>query len=550
MQLISFLLHLGAAVMLLLFAVRMIRGGLERLAGNDIERVLSRRGGQGALVTTGLVMALMLQSSAAVSVLVAGFAANGAIAFVTGLPILLGAELGSALLARLLSLPMDWLMPVVLLAGGWLFLNGEAKTARNFGRVLLGIALVLISLRLLREAIDPIRESELLPVVAAYLDRDALSAYLLGAAMAFVFHSGLAAVLACVTLVQTGAVPLGAGLSLIIGANLGSAAVVLWLTRRMAPEGQQLAIAAFGLRAGLSLAVLAALATLPLPEVGMLQPAMVLLVAHIGFNALVVIVGLPLRRVLARVASRIRPVPVVPANPVVSCLDPTVMNVPALALASMRREVLRMHEMLEQMVAPLPALIEKPDEELFAATVRIDRGINQAFFDLRAYAAQLPLSEWTKAQVQTCTELTDYATNYDRAGIIAAKRLLPLTRLKRRKGARLEDDSLQHLREAHVLVRSNLQLAAHLLVSEDLGGARLLVLGKSRLASMERTLRNKLQRLVIQTDAEGAAGADLTLEIMQALKDVNSQCAAVGYRLLDRHGKLRETRLIGGKQDA
>ena len=550
MKLLDFALHLGAAVMLLLFAVRLVRGGLERLIGSDIERVLTRKGGQATLVGTGLLMALVLQSSAAVSVLIAGFAANGAIGFTTGLPIVLGAELGTALLARLLSLPLEWLTPALMLGGGWLFLNGEAKTARNFGRVLLGVAMVLVSLRLLREAVDPIRESDLLPVIAAYLDRDAITAFLLGALVAFAFHSGLAAVLTCLALVQAGAVPLGAGISLVFGANFGSALVVVWLTRRMAPAGYQLAFAALCLRGAVSLLLLGAFAWLPIPLIGTLQPGMALLAAHIGLNLLVVLVGLPLRWPLARLAEYFVPRPSLDPDTAVSALDPTVQNVPALALASMRREVLRMHEMLEQMIAPIPALLEKPDDAARTALAKTHHKLTQALDDLRAYAAHLPLGDWTKSDVRACMELTDYATDYDRAGTIAADRLLPLTSERRRKAARLDSVGQAYLMQAIALVRSNLQLAAHLLVTDDLGGARLLVLGKSRLAALERKARKKLQRQVIQTDTIGAAGVDLVLDLMQALKDINSQCAAVGYRLLDRQGQLRKTRLIGDKLDA
>ncbi len=71
----------------------------------------------------------------------------------------LGADLGTALAVQFLSLDMAWLMPVLLVAGGVLFLKGSARVVRQVGRVVLGVAFILISLRMIGEATEPLRAS-------------------------------------------------------------------------------------------------------------------------------------------------------------------------------------------------------------------------------------------------------------------------------------------------------------------------------------------------------------------------------------------------------
>ena len=62
--------------------------------------------------------------------LAAGFAASGIVPVSAGLAVLLGADLGSALVVQMLSFDLSWLVPVLILVGGTLFLKFEARTVR------------------------------------------------------------------------------------------------------------------------------------------------------------------------------------------------------------------------------------------------------------------------------------------------------------------------------------------------------------------------------------------------------------------------------------
>ena len=76
--------------------------------------------------------------------------------------IVLGGDLGSALIIQILSFKLDWLVPMLLAVGGYMFVKVEARKARQLGRILMGVAFILISLRFLREAMDPIRDLSLI----------------------------------------------------------------------------------------------------------------------------------------------------------------------------------------------------------------------------------------------------------------------------------------------------------------------------------------------------------------------------------------------------
>src|SRR5690606_23810786 len=107
----------------------------------------------------GTAMAVLLQSSTAVAILACGFAATGALPVGTGIALLLGADLGSAIVVRVLSFDLGWLIPVCLLLGGTMFLKLRGTRTRETGRIILGIGFVLMSLQLIAEATGPLREA-------------------------------------------------------------------------------------------------------------------------------------------------------------------------------------------------------------------------------------------------------------------------------------------------------------------------------------------------------------------------------------------------------
>lgn len=127
MPLLNLFIHLAGATMLLLFAVRMVRTGIERSYGAHFQRWMTRHESRTKSALIGVALAMILQSSTAVALLSAGFVSTGLLRFPAGLAIVLGGDLGSALVVRILSFPLDGLIPILLAIGGWLFIKSEAR---------------------------------------------------------------------------------------------------------------------------------------------------------------------------------------------------------------------------------------------------------------------------------------------------------------------------------------------------------------------------------------------------------------------------------------
>ena len=553
MIIVTFVVQLFGATMLLLFAVRMVRTGIERAFGAALERLVTSGRSPLHLAPVGMVLAILLQSSAAVTLLVAGFAGGGVIGFAPAVALVLGGDLGSAVIIQVLSLKLDWLAPVLLAAGGTLFLKTQRRALRYAGRITLGIALILLSLELLRGAVDPIRDSGFLPAIADYLERDFLTAFIAGAALAFVMHSSVAAILMCVTVVAIGALPVSVGLSLVLGANLGSALIPVWLSRDFAPEARRIPAANLIIRGTAALVALFGFNAAAAP-VAILSTygAQGLVMLHIAFNA-ALLLFIPIVAFLERPMQALMPAgPAGTADADTpdfrSVLPDTVPETGSEALANLRREVLRMTDIVSDMFDPVMELYARADTERTHSIQARDEAVNAALDGVRKYMAELSSEMLNRSERRELRALVDYAIALEAAGDIIVKRLLILAEEMHDAGQSFSTEGREELEHLHRKVARNLKTAANVLISGDLDGARRLLQEKADMARLERKSRKRHLKRLSQGKINSMSTSDKHLETAYLMKELHSWVISVAHPILAREGQLLESRLVEAGQ--
>ncbi len=545
------LLHLAGATFLLLFAVHMVRDGMERACGGALRNLLAEAGhGRSRAAAGGMAMAVLLQSSTAVAMLACGFAASGLLALATGLALLLGADLGSAIVVRVLSFDLGWLIPVCLLAGGFMNLKLAGPKARETGRMILGVGFVLLSLQLIGAATAPLRNGAMLPSLSAYLAEDYLTAFLVGAVFTWLIHSSVAAILMIVAFATQGLVPLEAGVSLVLGANLGGGLIAFWLSRGMPVEAQRIPVGNLIFRAIGAVFALILVESLPLPleRLGANHGA-ALVNFHVLFNVALVVASLPLVHAMAKLTQRLLPAPKAgdgsddPVKLRISALDRSIISTPRLALASATRELLRMGEIVEIMVQPVMDLLQGGTKGEIDRVKKLDDVVNDAHTDIKLYLAKVNRGGMTSEEAQRSIELTDFAINLEHAGDVVAKNLLLLAQERAEKNWRFSDQGWAELTQLHSRVIENMHLALNVLVSQDLHSARQLVAEKERMRDLARQSHHQHLRRLQSGMPESIETSGMHLEIARGLKEINSLLVTVAYPILQRSGDLLESRL-------
>jgi phosphate:Na+ symporter len=545
------LIHLAGAVTLLLWAVRMVRTGVERAYGPALERTLKgARGGRFKPVLLGGVVAMVLQSATAVGVLAAGFAASGLLAAGPALALLLGADLGSALVVQVLSLDLRWLMPILLVTGGWMFMKGTKREVKQTGRILMGIALVLVSLKLIGEATEPLREAKALPAVVSYLSGDLITCFLLGAGFAWLVHSSIAAVLLIASMAAQLVLPVEPAVAIVLGANLGGALIPVGLTRAAVPAARRVPLGNLVFRGAGAVLALLLVIFVELPF-GLVfdAPAQQVVMAHVVFNLAVVVLFLPLTGPIEPLLHMVMPDAAAPVersdllSARVSLLDRSVLHTPRLALASAARELLRTSEIVEIMLRPVMDLFETGSKQQIKELRRLDKEVNKAHADVKLYLVELNRGAMEAADARRSMELANFSINLEHVGDVIAKNLLKLVEEKRSKKLTFSPEGWRELTEQHAKVMANLQLALNVLISGDHDSARDLVSEKERMRDLElRSQELHLKRLQ-SGSVQSIETSEIHLETIRALRQINSLFASVAYPILAESGDLLGSRL-------
>lgn len=545
------LLNLAGAVALLLFATRMVRTGVERAYGDALRHRLRNILRNPILaVGAGAALAISLQSATAVALIVGGFAGAGIVGGTAGLLAVLGADLGSSLVVKLLSFNLSLLVPVCLVTGTVLFMSTARRDLLQLGRILIGVGLLILSLRLIGEASEPLRESRILPVVINYLSGDFVTACLLAAIMTWLFHSSVAAILLVVALAARGLVPAELGVVLVLGANIGGGIIAVMLSRAAPTAARTVPLGNLIMRA--SGAILALLVFVwhapPLDLLGG-TVAEQIVHAHIVFNAALVLLGMPLAGFVFRLSEKLLslggkpPAAEALAATELSALDESALAIPSQALANATREVVRVCETVEIMLQRIIELYIKADREKIDALAALDDRVDRKHAAIKLYLAKVTSKPLSQDESLRCQELIGACVKLEQVGDIIVRNMLAHVKKKLDRGLEFTDEGWRELSAFHTSVLVNARMAFNVLVSRDAETARQLVEEKDRMRDLEKnTSQNHFARLREGT-AKSVETSSIHLDTIRDLKQINSLLASMAYPVLEEQGLLRGSRL-------
>lgn len=542
------MLNVGGAVALLLWAVRQIRTGVERAFAVQLRRSL-RHSTQNRMraAAAGAGSAILLQSSTAVAMLIAGFVSAGTIGTAAGIAIILGADLGSAIVAKILVARWSFVMPLLLILGVSLFLKAKSGRSRQTGRILVGLGLVFLSLDLIRTATDPISHSPQISAAMQSLAADVSLAFLLGGVLAWAMHSSVAAILLFVTLLSQGALPAEAAVMMVLGANVGGAMIASVLTLSAPVDVRRVTTANLLIRGigAVVLAITLALTEVPLSYLGGSAAAQIIML-HVIFNLALCLISLPFINLLNKAATIMHPVET--AKPYlrgpVSALDPTALESPERSLTLARREVLRMGETLEAMLRVVGHLYVSWDDAKAASLVENEAYVATVHHDLKMFLAVLTKQSDDELLDREAVDLAKIAVGMEAAANTITRSLRKMAKRLHAEGLQFSVQGQQEVADFHDRVLTNVQLGLSVLMTSDTDTARTLVSEKDTLRDVEQELQRLHLARLRDGRPESIETSAIHQETLRGIKQVNTSFSLIGAQLLDRTGDLLSSRLV------
>ena len=539
-------LNVLGSVALLLWGVRMVRTGLTRAFGAALRRAIAACSRNrftaflGGIAVTGL-----LQSSTATSLLVSSFAGRGLIPLSIAFAIMLGADIGTTIAAQVLSFDLGWVSPLLIGAGVIAFLSSEQDKARHLGRVAIGLGLMLLSLKLLALATQPLRSAPAFMAMLQGLQDEYVIAVVVGTLATWFAHSSLSIVLLVMSFAGSGLIEPKLALALVIGANIGGA-----LAPYMAQSGADVAARRVPLA---NLITRAIVGVALLPFLGQAVDWLTLVDAsttrlpvnfHTAFNVLAALVFLPLVDVVAWACRRLlpdKPVPDDPGKP--RHLDPNVLDSPAEALGCALRETLNLGDRVSDMLRQTIDVLERNDPKAVKAIEAADNAVDQLYEAIKLYLVQVSRNELGEDDGRRYVEILTFTTNLEHIGDIIDKNLMELAAKKIRNRYAFSAEGMAELRAFHARVLENLRLALNVFTTRDITLARRLVGEKASLREAESRAADSHFARLREGRTESIETSSIHMDVIRDLKRINGHLASVAYPILEAAGELADTRL-------
>ncbi len=543
-------MNIIAGVCLLLWGVTLLRLGVTRGFGAELRKFLGIcASSRIKAFFAGLGITALLQSSMATTLIVTGFAGQGMVNTTTGIAIILGADVGTTLVAQLFSMDMSKVMPVFMVVGYFLYSIQRNGKFKNLGRILIGLALMVLALGLIKLGSAPLKQSEVLPLVLKPLDEDPFFAVLLVALFTWIAHSSLAIILLLMSLVASGILPLKLALYMVLGANLGGTIAPLIATLRDNPGAMRIPLGNMIIR------MVGVLAIIPFVE--FLMPYLSKLNAnharqivdfHTAFNIALALVFLPLTGILNKLMIKALPDrPMTDDMGAAKYLNDKDLDTPSVALASAARETLRMGDILQKMLEDTLLVLKTNDEKLLELIKKEDNAVDKIYYNIKNYMARLSQEFMDKKEAQKYIQILTFSTNLEHVGDVIDKNLMPLAQKKIKNQVEFSEAGFLEIQQMHKLVVESLQLSQSLFISNDNESARRLVEGKETIRKAEIDgMAAHIERLR-SGNPQTIASSSLHLDIIRDYRRINTYVCTVAFPILEESGEIHATRLRPSK---
>lgn len=540
------LLNLLAAVALLVWGTYLVRTGILRVFGANLRQVLARSiATRPAAAMAGLGVTALVQSSTATALIVSSFVGQGLVTLPTALAVMLGADVGTSLMTVVFSFDLSWLSPLFIFIGVVLFITRQSTAPGRFGRVLIGLGLMLLALRLVSESTAIMVSSPAVKTLLLTLSSDILLEITVGAVLAVVAYSSLAIVLLTATLAASGAIPLDVALGLTLGANLGSGMLGVLATAKSAVEVRQVPMGNLVFKcAGVLLAAPFVGLWLRLLQPYLPEPALVVVLYHLVFNVLIGLLFLGFTQVVARWVSHWlpkQPKHLVAGRP--HHLDPSALATPSLAISNAAREALHQADIVESMLLGMLRVIKDNDLRLAEELRKMDDTVDQLYSAIKYYLTKISREALGEEESRRWTDIISFTINMEQIGDIIERVLLDIEDKKIKKGRSFSDAGMAEICELHARLVDNLRLGMSVFLNGSVRDAQKLLEEKARFRDLERAYAGTHLTRLTENTVQSIETSSLHLDLISDLKRINSHICSIAYPILDSAGALAPNRI-------
>jgi len=522
---------------LFLYGMERMSDALKNVAGEkmkDILGILSNNRIMGLI--TGAIVTAVIQSSSVTTVMLVGFVSAGLMSLSQTIGVILGADIGTTITAQIVAFKVTKYALLLLAIGfGMLFISKREKI-QQYGYMVMGLGMIFFGMGVMKDAMEPLRTYQPFIDLMANMSNPILG-ILVAAVFTALVQSSSASMGVVIVLAMQGLITLEAGISLALGANIGTCVTAGLASLGKPREAVRVAVCHVLFKVIGVLIILPFIVPFakfvvfisPSPAEGLtgMQAAAAVLPrqvanAHTLFNIGIGVLFLPFVTYFARFVFRLVPDKPLPEVEEVrpKYLSEMLLHTPSLALDAARHEIKRMGKRVDLMnTAVMPAVLTG-NKEALQAVREMDDEVDILYKHLVNYLAEVSKLQLNEYQTQKMMKLMAAVNDLEQIGDVIEVSLVDLGEKRVKKGFKISEATQRVINTVHHVVSDALKAAVRAVVEEDNDFATRVISMKSDMNRLvEQAGMHQAKRLVSKDSGKFEAYS-VEVDIIEKLKRI------------------------------
>ncbi len=417
------LVQILGGLALFLFGISMLSSGMEKLAGDQIQKWLDRvTNNRIKSAAFGSAATALIQSSGLLMVTMIGLINANLMTVEQAISVMLGQEIGTTLTAQIVAFEIGNFRLILIILGLGFLEFFPKRDWSKFGEILMGLGIIFVGMSYMASALDALVEISWVASALSMMGQHPWLGIVAGMVATSITQSSTAVTSMVVAMGISDTITLKGAVGIILGANIGSCATGLIAALRLSPTARQASVAQILIN------VVGVLIFLPFISqfADLIQHTSAVLPrqianAHTAFNVVVSLLLFPFVRQIAQTARRLVPAELKEEKPKVTVyIDEMQYAVPAVALNEAARELVRLGEVTAEMIElSCQALIEGDLSSAQRVLVLERQVVDPVTKELERFINTLMRSDLSHVQQKRSFQIKNLLTDIERVGDMA-----------------------------------------------------------------------------------------------------------------------------------
>ncbi len=415
---ISFIQVVGSLA-LFLFGVRMLSGGMEKIAGSKVQEWLERMTTnrlKAALFGTGVTAAL--QSSSLMMVTMISLINANLMTLEQAIGMMMGDEIGTTVTAQIVAFDIDQFAYLFIALGFILIEFLPRGRWRDYGEVIMGFGTLFLGMNLMSDSLKVLTTTPAVKAWLVIMGQNVFAGLLAGTVVTALVQSSSAVTGLVIAMGMSHAITLDGAVAILLGANIGTCATGFVASFRLSRAARQASIAQILIN------VIGVLIFLPffypftkLVNLTASSLPRQIANAHTIFNVAVSVILFPFVGYIAWAARRLAPEKGEGEAKLTTYIDEMQHTIPSLALTEALKELVRLGETTVHMVERSRLALIEDDMDAARWVLEQEGGFVDPVTDvLEGFINMLMQGNLSLKQQRRCFQLKNLLTDVERVG--------------------------------------------------------------------------------------------------------------------------------------